>query len=129
MQDIGSIAATIKERVSCLDAGKHMGLEPDSHGFCRCPFHQEKTGSLKLYKGDRGWHCFGCGANGDVISLTMGYYGITFRQAVIRLDTEWRLGLNLTGKPLSDREQKTARRRRELAAMNRQTDELIQQSL
>ena len=120
MQDVGSI---VKARVSALEEGKRMGLDPDRAGFCRCPFHSEKTGSMKLYSGQRGWHCFGCGAGGDVINLVMRFYGITFRQALIRLDTEWGLGLDLTGRPLSPREQKNAERMRWRAELNRQTEE------
>jgi len=120
MQDIADI---VKARISCLEEGKRMGLDPDRAGFCRCPFHQEKTGSMKLYSGQRGWHCFGCGAGGDVINLVMRFYRINFRQALLRLDTEWGLGLDLTGRPVSPRQQKNMERERWRAELNRQTEE------
>ena len=36
-----------------------------------CPFHNDKTPSMKL---DRRYHCFGCGADGDVIDFTAALY-------------------------------------------------------
>ena len=36
--------------------------------FAKCPFHSEKTASLKVYPGDRGFHCFGCGKSGSVVN-------------------------------------------------------------
>lgn len=105
-----------------------MGLKPDMNGFCVCPFHQEKTASMKLYKGNRGFHCFGCGATGDVINLVMRYYGLNFKQALLKLDCEWGLGLNLVGRPLSRREQLAAERRQWRRAMIRYGDECWQKA-
>lgn len=122
MYDLRDAADIAKGRVSALEEGKRMGLEPDRSGFCRCPFHQEKTASMKLYKGEGGFHCYGCGAHGDVIRLVMAYYGINFRQALLRLDSEWGLGLRLSGRPLSQEEKRAAQRRQELLAMNRDTE-------
>lgn len=41
-------------------AARFYGLEV-SHGFARCPFHPDRTPSLKL---DHRYHCFSCGADG-----------------------------------------------------------------
>lgn len=88
------VAAEIRQRVSALQAAEVYGLDPDRSGFVHCPFHTgDNHGSLKLYPGDRGWHCFGCGAGGDVIDLVRKLFGLTFQQAVVRLDTDFSLGL------------------------------------
>ena len=42
-------------------------------GFMLCPFHEDRVPSLKLY--DDHFHCFGCGAHGDVVDLTAGLLG------------------------------------------------------
>lgn len=128
MRNLSELADAVKKAVSALDEGRLMGLEPDRAGFCLCPFHREKTASLKLYSGKRGYHCFGCGATGDVIDLVRRYYGINFRQALVRLDSEWGLGLNLTGRPLPHRERLAAERRQWLKALNRDSDRRLQQA-
>ena len=125
MQDVADI---VKSRVSALEEGKRMGLEPDRAGFCRCPFHAEKTGSMKLYSGQRGWHCFGCGAGGDVINLVMRYYDLSFRQAIEKLDQEWGLGLGNGARPRTAVDRKRLERQRALAEMNRRSEELWHES-
>jgi len=36
-----------------------------------CPFHEERTGSFKIYEDDHHYHCFGCGAHGDLLDFKM----------------------------------------------------------
>lgn len=88
----------IRERVSARQLGEAMGLSIDRQGYAPCPFHHEKTPSMKLWDGERGWHCYGCQLGGDVIDLAMRYYEITYQQAVIRLDGMFSLGLPLSRK-------------------------------
>ena len=48
----------------------------------RCPFHDEKTPSFTVSQEKQFYHCFGCGANGTVISFLMDYAGMEFVEAV-----------------------------------------------
>ena len=47
-----------------------------------CPFHKEKTPSFIVTPARQTYHCFGCGAGGDVISFLMESEGMTFPEAV-----------------------------------------------
>jgi DNA primase len=47
-----------------------------------CPFHQERTPSCYLYPEQQTYHCFGCGAHGDVITLVREKEGLDFSDAV-----------------------------------------------
>lgn len=47
-----------------------------------CPFHEEKSPSFIIQKGDTHYHCFGCGAHGDAISFLMGHQRHSFVEAV-----------------------------------------------
>jgi DNA primase len=49
-----------------------------------CPFHQEKSPSFSVHPERRSYHCFGCGAHGDVIGFVMRHEGLTFPDAVAR---------------------------------------------
>ena len=50
-----------------------------------CPFHKEKTPSFTVNDEKGFFHCFGCGAHGDVIGFEMRMDGISFPEAVERL--------------------------------------------
>src|SRR5258708_6579171 len=67
-----SVAAVISETLRLRrDGREHVAL---------CPFHGEKTPSFRVY--DDGYHCFGCGAHGDVFDWLMATRRITFANAV-----------------------------------------------
>lgn len=87
------IAAQVRELVPVRLAAEYYGFTPNRAGYICCPFHMEKTASLKLYDDDGGFCCFGCGTKGSVIDFTMRLFGISFRQAVLRLDMDFSLGL------------------------------------
>ena len=46
-----------------------------------CPFHSEKTPSFMVSPDKQRFHCFGCGADGDVISFVMKYENLSFRES------------------------------------------------
>src|SRR5258706_7606748 len=47
-----------------------------------CPFHDEKTPSFSVHATRQFYHCFGCGASGDVFSFVQKLENITFPEAV-----------------------------------------------
>lgn len=87
------IASQIKEQLTTGEVARHYGFLPNRSGFVRCPFHREKTASLKFYPGGRGWYCFGCHEGGNVINLVMHLYDIGFGQACLKLSSDFGLGL------------------------------------
>ena len=53
-----------------------------------CPFHAEKSPSFTINDDKSFYHCFGCGAHGDVLSFVMRHEGLPFPEAVERLAAE-----------------------------------------
>ena len=100
----------ITRSVSAADMAKALGLKPNRAGFCRCPLHGEKTASLKLYPGDRGWYCFGCHQGGDVIRLVQVCLHCDFKQAVAWISDTFGL---VTEKQMSPSERKEMALKRE----------------
>ncbi len=47
-----------------------------------CPFHNEKSPSFIVQKGDTHYHCFGCGAHGDAMGFLMNFLKLSFVEAV-----------------------------------------------
>lgn len=86
------LAEKVKESVSCRDFAERNGIVINRSSFCCCPFHGEKTPSLKIYPGGKSWYCFGCHIGGDVIAFAMRYYDCRFVDAVRKLAQEFGLG-------------------------------------
>src|SRR2546428_8051497 len=47
-----------------------------------CPFHSETTPSFSVHASRQFYHCFGCGASGDVFSFVQKIENITFPEAI-----------------------------------------------
>lgn len=58
-----------------------------------CPFHQEKSPSFMVQRGDHHYHCFGCGAHGDAISFLTEYLKFSFQEAVEHLAEKFHVRL------------------------------------
>lgn len=72
-----SIADVVGARVKLVRKGReYTGL---------CPFHNEKTPSFTVNEAKGFYHCFGCGAHGDVIKFEMEAGGLPFMDAVTKL--------------------------------------------
>ena len=75
-----SLANAVARRVKLQRRGREfVGL---------CPFHKEKTPSFSVVEEKGFYHCFGCGAHGDVISFTMQTGNLSFPEAVEALARE-----------------------------------------
>lgn len=60
-----------------------------------CPFHEERSPSFVIQKGDRHYHCFGCGAHGDAIQFLMTHLRMSFTEAVEMLAEKFQVPLEL----------------------------------
>jgi len=63
--------------------GKKLRLQRAGREFkACCPFHNEKTPSFYINDDKQFYHCFGCGAHGDVIGFTMRFDRLSFPEAI-----------------------------------------------
>lgn len=61
----------------------YVSLKRSSRDYvCLCPFHSEKTPSCHVNVGKQFFHCFGCGAGGDVITFVMKAENLEYIEAV-----------------------------------------------
>lgn len=90
-------AREIKERLTTLQVVEHYGFTPDYRGFICCPFHEEKSPSMKVYDGDKGFYCFGCHESGDLLSFVQKYFGLDFKGTIAKLNDDFYLGLPISG--------------------------------
>ena len=68
------IAEFIKQYVNLIPAGKNFKGP--------CPFHKEKTPSFMVNVDRQIWHCFGCGAGGDIFGFLMKFENLEFIEAL-----------------------------------------------
>ena len=95
----------------------YVNLVKRGHDFvCLCPFHNEKTPSCHVYTDDPHFHCFGCGAGGDVITFIMKAENLEYIDAV-RLLAQ-RAGIDVPDDKVDRRE---ARLRTRVLEINRET--------
>lgn len=72
-----SVADVVSQKVKLTRKGReYIGL---------CPFHNEKTPSFTVNEAKGFYHCFGCGAHGDIIGFEMEANGLPFMEAVEKL--------------------------------------------
>jgi len=70
----------LKQKYSMRDIVEQYGFTPNRAGFIHCPFHKgDKGASLKVYKDS--FHCFGCGANGDIFTFIQKMDSVDFKTA------------------------------------------------
>lgn len=77
----------------------HLKLQRAGSAYkALCPFHDEKTPSFVIQKGDSHYHCFGCGAHGDAIGFLMTHLRMSFLEAVESLAQRFGVQLEETEK-------------------------------
>lgn len=80
------------------DTVKFYGLQLSRSGMACCPFHEDKTPSLKVY--DDHFYCFGCGATGDCTGFVSKLFGISQIEAAKKISHDF--GLNLFNGKFAD---------------------------
>ena len=77
----------IKMAVSVKEAAEYYGLEVNRGNMVCCPFHADRTPSMKL--NEDYFYCFGCGASGDVIDLAARLFGLSGYEAAKKLAADF----------------------------------------
>lgn len=68
-------------------AAERYGLPIQQGSMTRCPFHADRTPSMKL--NEVYFYCFGCGASGDVIDLAAKLFGLSGYEAAKKLAADF----------------------------------------
>ena len=84
MAEAGSFADRVKQQADIVRVvGEYVRLKKSGQNFTGlCPFHSEKTPSFAVHPVKQIYHCFGCGAGGDVFKFVMEMDKITFPESV-----------------------------------------------
>ncbi|MEW6684041.1 MAG: DNA primase [Nitrospirota bacterium] len=104
-----AVLRAIRERVDLVEfIGTHVSLKrTGQNAVGLCPFHAEKRPSFTVSASKQLYHCFGCGAGGDLFAFVMQRESVSFPEAVQWLARK-------AGVPLPTSESSGADRRRQL---------------
>ena len=91
-----SVFEVVKQSVTAREAAELYGTAVGRGGMPCCPFHDDRHPSMKV---DTRFHCFGCGADGDVIDFTARLYGLSPKEAAEKLAQDFGLAYDSKAPP------------------------------
>ncbi len=123
------LPARIKEQADIVQIiGESVELKKAGVRFLGCcPFHNEKTPSFSVHPGQQFFHCFGCGASGDVFEFQMKYHNMDFPTAMKELARRYQI--EIPEKPMSPQEQEKRRKRKLMYTVNEKVVEIWKECL
>src|SRR5271170_4814528 len=86
---------TLRGRIDLVEVlATHLDFKKSGAAYkALCPFHDEKTPSFMIHKGDAHYHCFGCGAHGDAIQFLMTHLKMSFVESIESLAQKFNVHL------------------------------------
>ena len=87
-----NIFAEVKQRLNIRQVVEFYGYKVNRNGQFICAFHNDHKPSASI-KNDY-FHCFVCGAGGDLITFTAKLHGLSNIDACKKLDQDFHLGLS-----------------------------------
>lgn len=91
-----NVFEAVKQSVTLREAAELYGIEVGRGGMACCPFHDDRHPSMKV---DTRFHCFGCGADGDVIDFTARLYDLSPKEAAEKLAQDFGLAYDSQAPP------------------------------
>ena len=90
-----NVFAVVKENVTARQVAMQYGIKINRSGLACCPFHKDKTASMKL---DKRYYCFGCGDTGDAIDFVAKYFGLAPKEAAMKIASDFGLNYDATNR-------------------------------
>ena len=91
-----SVFEVVKQSVTAREAAELYGIAVGRGGMACCPFHDDRHPSMKV---DTRFHCFGCGADGDVIDFTARFYDLSPKETAEKLAQDFGLSYDSKAPP------------------------------
>lgn len=101
-----NVFEAVKQSVTTRQAAEFYGFRVNRAGMIACPFHNDRTPSMKV---DKRFHCFGCGADGDVIDFVSRLYGISSLEAAQKIASDF--GISYDSKPVKAKPKKVVHKK------------------
>ncbi len=89
-----NVFEAVKQSVTTRQAALVYGISVGRNGMACCPFHDDRHPSMKV---DRRFHCFACQADGDVIDFTSRLFGLSSKEAALKLAEDFSISFDRKG--------------------------------
>ena len=90
-----NVFSVVKDNVTAKQVAMQYGMKINRNGLACCPFHSDKTASMKI---DKRYYCFGCGETGDAIDLVAKYFGLAPKEAAMKIASDFGLNYDATNR-------------------------------
>ena len=90
----------VKQSVTTRQAAEIYGVKVRRNNMASCPFHNDRIPSMKV---DKRFHCFGCGADGDVIDFVSRLYGISSLEAAQKIASDFGISYDRNPKKVTQK--------------------------
>lgn len=77
-----SVFDIVRENLTARNVAEYYGLKVNRKGMSCCPFHDDKTPSMKI---DQRYYCFGCGEKGDAVDYVSKMFGLNPKDAAVKI--------------------------------------------
>ncbi|WP_295093393.1 CHC2 zinc finger domain-containing protein [Ruminococcus sp.] len=77
-----SVFNIVRENLTARNVAEYYGLKVNRKGMACCPFHDDKTPSMKI---DQRYYCFGCGEKGDAVDYVSKMFGLNPKDAAVKI--------------------------------------------
>lgn len=90
-----NVFTVVKDNVTARQVAMQYGIKCNRNGMACCPFHKDKTPSMKI---DKRYYCFGCGETGDAIDFVAKYFGLVPKEAAMKIASDFGLNYDATNR-------------------------------
>ena len=90
-----NVFTVVKDNVTARQVAMQYGIKFNRSGLACCPFHKDKTPSMKI---DKRYYCFGCGETGDAIDFVAKYFGLAPKEAAMKIVSDFGLNYDATNR-------------------------------
>lgn len=91
-----NVFEAVKQSITTRQAAEFYGFRVNRAGMIACPFHNDRTPSMKV---DKRFHCFGCGADGDAVDFVSRLFELPSKEAAMKLADDFGIAYDRNGKP------------------------------
>lgn len=90
-----NVFSVVKDNVTAKQVAMRYGMKFNRSGLACCPFHKDKTPSMKI---EKRYYCFGCGETGDAIDFVAKYFGLAPKEAAMKIASDFGLNYDATNR-------------------------------